>query len=38
MGSLEYHTNELIYKTETGSDIENKFMVTKGESGVVWKG
>ena len=23
--------NELIYKTETDSDIENKLMVTKGE-------
>ena len=26
-------TNELIYKTEIDSDIENKVMVTKGESG-----
>lgn len=25
--------NELIYKTEIDSDIENKFMVTKGEVG-----
>ena len=24
---------ELIYKTETDTDIENKLMVTKGESG-----
>ena len=24
-------TNEFIYKTETYSDVENKFMVTKGE-------
>ena len=24
-------TNEFIYKTETHSDVENKFMVTKGE-------
>ena len=26
-------TNELIYKTETDSDIENKFIVTKGKGG-----
>ena len=25
-------TNELIYKTNRCTDIENKFMVTKGES------
>ena len=24
-------SNELIYKTETDSDLENKLMVTKGE-------
>ena len=29
--SLKYATNGPIYKTET--DIENKFMVTKGERG-----
>ena len=29
----ENDTNELIYKTETLSDIENKLMVTKGERG-----
>ena len=27
-------TNELIYKTERLTDIENKFMVTKGVGGV----
>ena len=26
-------TNELIYKTEIDTDIENKLMVTKGERG-----
>ena len=34
MWNLKNNTNELIYKTETDStDIENKLMVTKGESG-----
>ena len=33
MWNLKNDTNELIYKTETDStDIENKFMVTKGET------
>ena len=27
-------TNELIYKTNTLTDIENKLMVSKGDSGV----
>ena len=36
MWNLKYDTNELIYKTEVDSDIENKFMVTKGERG--WGG
>ena len=31
MWNLKYDTNGLIYKTEADSDIENKFMVTKGE-------
>ena len=31
MRNLKYDTNELIYKTEIDSDIENKLMVTKGE-------
>ena len=31
MWSLKIDTNESIYITETDSDIENKFMVTKGE-------
>jgi len=26
-------TNEFIYKKETHSDLENEFMVTKGERG-----
>ena len=30
-GNLKNGTNELIYKTETDSDIDNKLMVTKGE-------
>ena len=37
MWNLKYDTNELIYKTETDSDIEtdieNTLMVTKGERG-----
>ena len=31
MRNLKNDTNELIYKTETDSDKENKFLVTKGE-------
>ena len=31
MWNQKNDTNELIYKTETDSDIENKLMVTKGE-------
>ena len=31
MWNLKYDTNEHIYKTGTDSDIESKFMVTKGE-------
>ena len=30
MWNLKNNTNELIYKTETDSDVENKFMITKG--------
>ena len=26
-------TNELIYKTETVTDVENKLMVTRGDGG-----
>ena len=33
MWNLKYDTNQLIYKTETDSDIENKRMVTKGKGG-----
>ena len=31
--SKKNDTNEVIYKTETDSDIENKLMVTKEERG-----
>ena len=31
MWNLKYNTNQLPYKTETDSDIEHKFTVTKGE-------
>ena len=31
MQNLKNDTNELIYKTETDPDLENKLMVTKGE-------
>ena len=33
MWNIKYDTNELIYKTETDSDIENKLMITKEELG-----
>ena len=33
MWSLKYDTNELIYKTETDSHIENRLVVAKGEGG-----
>ena len=33
MWNLKYDTNELIFKTETDSQTENKLMVTKGERG-----
>ena len=33
MWNLKYDTNELTYKTETDSDIENKLTATKGEEG-----
>ena len=33
MWTLKNDTNEYIYKTEIDSDIENKLMVTKGDSG-----
>ena len=34
MWNLKYDTNELIYETETDSgDIENRFVVAKGEGG-----
>ena len=32
MWDLKYDISELIYKTETDSDIENKVMVSKEES------
>ena len=31
MWNLKYDTNELIYETETDSDIENRPVVAKGE-------
>ena len=31
MWNLKYDTNELIYETETGSNIENKLVVAKDE-------
>ena len=31
--NLNYDTNELIYKTETDSDIENRLVVAKGKGG-----
>ena len=31
MWNLKYDTNELIYKTDTDSDIENKPVVTNEE-------
>ena len=31
--NLKYDTNELIYKTNRLTDIENRSMVTKGERG-----
>ena len=40
MWNLKYDTNELIYKAETDSDIENNLVVAKGEGsgeGLDWK-
>ena len=33
MESLKNNINELIYKTEIDSDVENKFIVTRGDNG-----
>ena len=33
MWDLKNDANELIYKTEIDSDIENKLIVTKGDGG-----
>ena len=33
MESKKVDTNELIYKAETNSQIENKLMITEGEEG-----
>ena len=33
MESLKNNLSELIYKTEIDSDVENKFAVTRGDSG-----
>ena len=39
MWHLKYGTNELTYKIETDSDIENRLVVAKGErEGVGWTG
>ena len=32
-GIFKNNINELIYKTEIESDVENKFIVTRGDSG-----
>ena len=39
MKSLKNYTNELIYKTEIVTDVENKLTVTKGgwRRGVNWE-
>ena len=29
-------TQDIIYETETDSDIENRFLVANGEGGGVW--
>ena len=33
MWNLKYDTNELIYKTETDSQTENKLIIAKGKRG-----
>ena len=33
MESLKKNINELIYKTEIDSDVENKFIATRGDNG-----
>ena len=33
MWNLKCNKNELIYETKTGSDIENRLLVAKGEEG-----
>ena len=33
MWNLKYDTNELIYKTETDTNIENRLVVAKGVGG-----
>ena len=39
MWSLKYGTDELLYKTETLTDMENRPVVAKGEGeGVGWTG
>ena len=40
MWNLKYDTNELVYKTKTDSDIENRLVVAKGEGdggGLDWE-
>ena len=36
MCNLKYDTKELIYETETDSDIENRLLVAEGEGGMDW--
>ena len=36
MWNLKYDTKELIYETETDSDIENRLLVAEGEGGMDW--
>ena len=31
MWNLKYGTNEPVYKSETGSDLDNRLVVAKGE-------
>ena len=38
MWNLKSDTKELIYKTETDSDVENKLMVIKEDGGVRRRG
>ena len=37
MESKNNGTNELIYKTEIVTDVENKLMVPRGQRGINWE-